>query len=76
MVEIIPKENTSCQCLSLILLDSVIRMNKKHYPQTLLEECIYEIKNIKMENLVNGGLDASSSDNETDSDSDNDESNE
>ena len=51
-------------------------MNKKHYPQTLLEECIYEIKNIKMENLVNGGLDASSSDNETDSDSDNDESNE
>ena len=51
-------------------------MNKKHYPQTLLEECIYEIKNIKMENLENGGLDASSSDNETDSDSDNDESNE
>ena len=29
----IPKENTSCKCLSLIMLDSVIRVNKKHYPQ-------------------------------------------
>ena len=34
------------------MLDSVIRVNKKHYSQTLLEECIYEIKNTKMENLM------------------------
>ena len=27
------------------MLDSVIRANKKYYPQTLLEECKYEIKN-------------------------------
>ena len=40
----IPKENASYKCLSLILLDSVIRANKKFYPQTLLEECKYEIK--------------------------------
>ena len=26
------------------MLDSVIRVNKKYYPQTLLEECKYEIK--------------------------------
>ena len=26
------------------MLDSVIRANKKYYPQTLLEECKYEIK--------------------------------
>ena len=38
------KENASYKCLSLIMLDSVIRVNKKHYPQTLLEECKYEIK--------------------------------
>ena len=43
------KQNTLCKCLSLIMLDSVIRANKKHYPQTLLEECKYEIKNTKME---------------------------
>ena len=29
----IPKENASCKCLSLIMLDSVIRANKKYYPQ-------------------------------------------
>ena len=40
----IPKENASCKCLSLIMLDSVIRVSKKYYPQTLLEECKYEIK--------------------------------
>ena len=35
----IPKENSSCECLPLIMLDSVVRVNKKYYPQTLLEEC-------------------------------------
>ena len=35
------------------MLDSVPRVNKKYYPQTLLEECIYEIKKAKMENLIN-----------------------
>ena len=68
----IPKENTSCKCLSLIMLDAVIRVNKKHYSQTLLEECKYEIKKAKMENFMNDDLNPVSSDNETDSDSDND----
>ena len=31
----VPKENASYKCLSLIMLDSVIRVNKKYYPQTL-----------------------------------------
>ena len=35
----VPKENASYRCFSL-MLDSVIRVNKKYYPQTLLEECI------------------------------------
>ena len=30
----IAKENTSCKCLSLIMLDYVIRVNKMYYPQT------------------------------------------
>ena len=29
------------------MLDSVIKTNKKHYPQTLLEECKYEAKQLK-----------------------------
>ena len=51
------------------MLDSVMRANKKYYPQILLEECKYEIKN-KMENLNNDDLDLSSSD-ESDNESDN-----
>ena len=31
------------KCLSLIMLDSVIKAKKKDYPQTLREECKYEI---------------------------------
>ena len=33
----LPKENASYKCLSLIMLDSVIRVNKKYYPQTFLK---------------------------------------
>ena len=65
----VPKENASYKCLSLIMLDSVIRVNKSYYPQTLFEECKYEIKKNKMENLINDDLDPSSSDNESDNDS-------
>ena len=36
-----PKETAPCKCLSIIMLDSVIRANKKYYPQTFLEECKY-----------------------------------
>ena len=50
-----PKENELYKCLSLIMLESVIKTSKKHYPQTFLEECNYEIKkNNKMENLIDG----------------------
>ena len=58
------------------MLDSVIRVSNKHYSQTLLEECIYEIKKTKMENLMNDGLDQSSSDNESNRDFHNDSDNE
>ena len=66
------------------MIDSVIRVNKKYYPQTLLGECENEIKKNKMKNLTNDDLDPSSSDNDTDNESDidadnksdNDESNE
>ena len=66
----VPKENASYKCLSLIMLDSVIRANKNFYPQTLLQECKYAIRKNKMENFVNNDLSLSSSDNESDNESD------
>ena len=79
-VKKVSKENASYKCLSLIMLDSVIGVSKKYYPQTLLEESKYKIKKNKIENLINDDLDTTSSGNDSDSDSDNeienDESNE
>ena len=53
----VPQEIASYKCLSLIILDSVIRVNKRYYPQTLLEECKHVIRKNKMENLINDDLD-------------------
>ena len=47
------------------MLDSDIRVNKKYYTQTLLEEWEYQRKRNKMENLINDELDLSSSDNKS-----------
>ena len=58
----VPKDNASYKCLSLIMLDSVIRVNKKYYSQTSLEECKYVTRKNKMENLINNDLNFSSSD--------------
>ena len=71
----ISKENGSYKCLSLIMLDSVIRANKKYYSQTLFEEFKHEIKKNKMKSLINNDLDPNSSD-DSDSKSDNEFGNE
>ena len=72
-----PKEKAPCKCLSIIMLDSVIKANKKYYPQTLLEECKYVQEKIKTENYIDEDLEKSESDSdsndETESDIDNDE---
>ena len=63
------------------MLESVIRTHKKDYPQPILEECKYEIKNKKLESLINdldlssSGESDSESDNGFDNGSDNDKSN-
>ena len=72
-----PKEKAPCKCLSIIMLDSVIKANKKYYPQAFLEECKYIQEKIKTENYIDDDLEKSESDSdsndETESDSDNDE---
>ena len=49
---------------------SVIKMDKKYYPQTLLEECKYKLTQKKMESLITDDFDSSSeSGSESDSES-------
>ena len=38
------------------MIDTVIRVNKKYYPQTLLEECKYTQEKIKIKNYINKDL--------------------
>ena len=72
-----PKEQALCKFLSIIMLYSVIKANKKYYPWTFLEECKYAQENIKTGNHIGDDLEKSDSDtdrnDETESDIDNKE---
>ena len=54
---------TPCKFLSIIMLDSVIMVNKK-YSQTFLEECKYVQEKIKNENYIDDDLKSDSNSNE------------
>ena len=60
----IPKEKAPCKCLSIIMIDSVIKGNKKYYPQILLEECKYIQGKRKTENYINEDLEKNESGND------------
>ena len=66
----IPKENMHHTCIACITIDSVMRMEKKNYPQVYLEESKYKMKKIQMSRFINTELDL---DSESDSESDNDQ---
>ena len=65
-----PKEKAPCKCISIILIDSVIK----------IEECKYIQEKIKIENYIDEDLEDSEFDsdfnNETESDNDNDDNDE
>ena len=58
-------------CTACITIDSVIKMNKKSFPQVYLEECKYKIKKIQTSRVINTELETDSEpDLETDSEPD------
>ena len=50
------------KCLSLIMLDSAVKVVKKYYPQVFLQECKYVKRKNKMFNYINDDLEMASSD--------------
>ena len=54
----LPKENTYYTCITCITLDSVLKMNKKNYPQVYLEECKYKVKKINTRRFINVELES------------------
>ena len=63
----VPEEKTTYECLSIIILDSVIYVYEEYYPQTFLEESKYVKINVRTKNYINNELEL-----ESDSDSDSD----
>ena len=56
----VPKENMRYTCIACLTIDSVVRMDKKNYPQVYLEECKYKIKKIQMPRFINTELEPES----------------
>ena len=58
-------------CIACITIGSVMKMNKRNYPQVYLEECKYKIKKIQTPRFINTELETDSEpDLETDSEPD------
>ena len=49
----IPKEKNHYICISTIYIDSVLKKDKKNYPQTYLEQRKYKIKKRELTNFIN-----------------------
>ena len=47
-------------CIACLTIDSVVRMDKKNYPQVYLEEWKYKIKKIQMPRFINAELESES----------------
>ena len=60
----LPEENKPCKCVTLILLDSIIKIDKKYYLQTLVQECVYKVINKKVGNIITNFDLSSESENE------------
>ena len=56
----VPKEDMHYTCTACITIDSVMRMEKKNYPQVYLEECKYKVKKIQMLRFINTELESNS----------------
>ena len=70
---IIPMEKNHYICIPAIYIDSVLKIDKKAYPQAYLEECKYKLKKRKLVSFIDSEIiDDNSDDDGYDSDNEND----
>ena len=58
----IPQEINHYVCISEICIDSVLKADKKNYPQVYLEQCKYKIKKAKLVSFIDDDVNLSSDD--------------
>ena len=56
----VPKEIKHYNCIACITIDSVMRIEKKNYPQVYLKESKYKIKKMKMFKFAEAELESES----------------
>ena len=56
----IPKEKIEYTCTACISIDSVLKIDKKYYPQVYLEQCKYKVKKREIESFIDYEIDLSS----------------
>ena len=56
----VPKEGMHHTCIVCIIIDSVMNIDTKSYPQVFLEECKYKIKKKKMPEFIDVELELDS----------------
>ena len=55
-----PKENINYACIACVTIDSVMKIEKKNYPQVYLEECKYKIKKARISKFIDTELESQS----------------
>ena len=63
---IVPREKNHYICIPAIDIDSVLKTDKKVYPQAYLEECKYKLKKRKIVSFINSEIIDDDSDNDDD----------
>ena len=56
----IAKKSMHYTCIACIAIDSVMKIEKKNYPQVYLEECKYRMKKTKMVKFIEAELESES----------------
>ena len=67
---IVPTETNHYICIPAIDIDSVLKIDKKAYPQAYLEECKYKLKRRKLVSFIDSEIIDDDSDSDIDSDID------
>ena len=53
----IPKEKIEYTCLACTSIDSVLKVDRKYFPQVYLEQCKYEVKKREMKRFIDYEID-------------------
>ena len=54
----IPEERVEHECIPCVSVDSVLKIEKKWFPQVYLEQCKYKVKERNIKSLIDYDLDS------------------